>query len=105
MGARLTGPDTSASESLGNLFANSLSRFGIFAWLYTTVRFAFRHTPYIPLGSMEQEAEESGSRISNVAADSESYVNDVLPEVRLGMCAITPCPFIVCCQNYKNTTV
>lgn len=57
--------------------------------------------PYIPLGSMEQEAEESGSKISNVAVDSESDVNDALPEVRLGMCAITQCPFVVCCQNYK----
>lgn len=79
-------------------------KFDIFAWLYTTVRFAFRHKPFIRLGSMEQEAEESGTKISNVAVDSESYVNDALPEVRLGMSAINQCLFVIviCCQNYKK---
>lgn len=78
-----------------------LGKFDIFGWLYSTFRFSPK-TLHTPLGSMEQEAEESGNKISNVAVDPESYVDDAVPEVRLGMCAITRCPFNVCCQNYKK---
>lgn len=55
------------------------------------------------LGSMEQEAEESGTKISNVAVDSESDVNDALRDVKLSKSSITQCLCVVCFQNSKNT--
>lgn len=54
---------------------------------------------------MEQEAEESGTKISNVAVVSESDVNDALPEVRLGMSTITQCLFLLLFVVKKTKTI
>lgn len=53
-------------------------------------------------GSMEQD-EESGTKNSNVAVDSESSANVALPEVRLGMSGTTQRRF--CCQSFPSFSV
>lgn len=53
------------------------------------------YIPYIRLGPMEQEDDETGTKNSNVAVDPESCVTVALPEVRLGMSIITQRLFFV----------